>query len=121
MLTITAANKLLFYRISFFSVSIVILFLTLINPSHLVMLQSFNDKLEHASAFFVLTLLANKSFVEDEQVLIKTIALLAFGLFIEWAQSLTLYRDAEWLDVAADLTGIIVYWITIKLLSLRFS
>lgn len=114
-------KPILIYRIAFFSATIAILVLTLINPAHLMMIQGFNDKLEHAFAFFVLTFLANKSFVEDDQVLIKTIALLSFGLFIEWAQSLTLYRSAEWLDVTADLFGILLYWVLVRIYSLRFG
>jgi VanZ family protein len=36
------------------------------------------------------------------------LGLLAFGVFIEVCQRLVGYRSAEWLDVAADILGIIV-------------
>lgn len=35
------------------------------------------------------------------------LGLLAFGIFIELCQRLVGYRSAEWLDVAADMAGII--------------
>ena len=36
------------------------------------------------------------------------LGLLAFGIFIELCQRFVGYRSAEWLDVAADIVGIIV-------------
>ena len=36
------------------------------------------------------------------------LGLLAFGLFIEACQAMVSYRTADWIDVVADVTGIII-------------
>lgn len=63
------------------------------------------DKFEHISAFFVLTLLARMAW--PQRVRIMPATLLAYGIWIEWAQAVeAVGRTASGADIVADLIGI---------------
>ncbi|WP_339744392.1 VanZ family protein [uncultured Maricaulis sp.] len=65
------------------------------------------DKVQHISAFFVLTLLARMAWPRRVWVMPGT--LLAYGIWIEWAQALEgAGRTASGADIAADLIGITI-------------
>jgi len=119
VLSLTERNKVLIYRISFVIVTVSIFVLTLIKPSQLFSMPDISDKIQHAVAFFVLAFLADKSFFVHRYLLIKSGGLLAFGVLIEWAQSFTSYRSSDWHDVLADLAGILLYWLIIKVTDSR--
>jgi VanZ family protein len=70
-----------------------------------------NDKILHATAFFVLSLELNRASSTVKHRLRNIIALLIFGIFIEFAQSLTPAREASFYDVVADLVGILIFQI----------
>jgi len=72
---------------------------------------SVNDKIMHATGFLLLTWLCDFSFGHLTQRLWKSIAMLSFGLLIEFSQSFTRTRYPELLDAVADLAGISVYWL----------
>jgi VanZ family protein len=63
------------------------------------------DKYLHAFAFASLTLWFS-GLVEDRRSGALALALLAYGILIEWLQHFTTYRMAEVGDVAADAIGI---------------
>lgn len=64
------------------------------------------DKLNHAGAFAVLTLVASFAFPRSRHSLWLVLAgLLCYGAAIEVAQSFTPTRSAEWGDLLADLIG----------------
>ena len=69
------------------------------------------DKLMHTLAFFSLTILADMSFPPVRLMLQKIVALLAFGLLIEWIQSFLPWRSADLFDFIADCIGIACYLI----------
>jgi VanZ family protein len=60
-------------------------------------------------AFFVLSLELNQASSTIEHRLRNMGALLAFGIFIEFAQSLTPTREASVNDVIADIIGILLF------------
>ena len=67
------------------------------------------DKVLHASAFFVLSFLLNRSSSSIKKRIRNIFALLLFGIFIEIAQSFTSYRTTSVYDVIADLVGILLF------------
>ena len=75
-----------------------------------------NDKVAHALAFLLLTLLADISFPEARFSLRITYGLAAYGMLIECIQFFLPYRSFSLLDFAADLLGIGVYFIFLPLL-----
>ena len=72
------------------------------------------DKLLHASAFFILALLSEYSLfkLSKQSVWAIIIALMIYGLFIEITQSFLSYRDSSWRDLIANMTGIMLYFIS---------
>ncbi len=67
------------------------------------------DKLDHWLAFFALSFLANHAFPQRSFWRAIALALVAYGIGIEVAQSLTPDRDADAMDVVADSVGICIY------------
>ena len=64
------------------------------------------DKSTHAIVFAILTVWFAGQYRRQSYWRIA-LGLLMFGLLIELCQRMLIYRSAEWLDVAADVTGII--------------
>ncbi|MDB6060753.1 MAG: VanZ like protein [Verrucomicrobiaceae bacterium] len=73
------------------------------------------DKLDHWTAFFTLAFLANHSFPRLPFWRAIALALVAYGIGIEIAQSFTPTRDADPLDVVADSIGIVIYGAVLQL------
>ena len=67
------------------------------------------DKVNHVVAFFVLSLLADYSYLARSALAQKGIALLGFGLLIEGLQYQVGYRYFEIADLVADGGGILLY------------
>jgi len=74
------------------------------------------DKVLHASAFFVLSFLLNRSSSSIHRRIRNVIALLGFGILIEILQSFTTYRSTSIYDVLADLVGILLFQLTYSFL-----
>ena len=79
------------------------------------------DKLNHLGAFFVLALLTDYAFPSIAVGALKLLPLLGFGLLIEVLQDWVGYRYFEWLDVAADAAGIVVFWVVRRALRKTFD
>ncbi len=94
----------------FFSTVIFILYKAL-TPSNEIPFFHFEhaDKVLHASAFFVLSFLLNRSSSNITKRIRNIISLLAFGILIEILQSFTGYREVSFWDVVADLIGILIF------------
>ena len=67
------------------------------------------DKLNHLTAFFVLAMLTEYAFPKVSAVALKLLPLLGFGMLIEVLQYWVGYRYFEWLDVVADLAGLVLF------------
>ena len=78
------------------------------------------DKVIHASAFFVLSFLLNRSSSSIKKRIRNVSALLLFGIFIEIAQSFTTYRTPSLYDVIADLVGILLFQLTYSYFKQKF-
>lgn len=87
----------------------VILWLALsANPPRAAGLFDF-DKLNHLVAFFALALLTEYAFPRVIVIALKLLPLLGFGMLIEVLQYWVGDRYFEWLDVMADLAGLVVF------------
>ncbi len=76
-------------------------------------LPEINDKLVHMVVFFGLALLVDLTTARKPYWFWKGFPLLCYGVLIEVLQSFTAYRLFELADIAANASGIIVYF-TIK-------
>lgn len=65
------------------------------------------DKISHLSAFFVLTWLLRHAM--QVKVWQQIVILMSFGLFIELVQSNLPSRSASYLDLLADLLGVLLF------------
>jgi len=70
------------------------------------------DKVLHASAFFTLSFLLNRSSSSTSHRIRNMLSLLSFGILIEFLQSFTSYRTVSFGDVVADLVGILLFQAT---------
>jgi VanZ family protein len=75
------------------------------------------DKFNHFAAFAVLALLADYSFPAARFGAAKVLALAGYGVLIEIVQGFLPYREASFLDLAADGTGIAAYALCIPMLA----
>ena len=105
------------FKVLFFMTVIVILYKAL-TPSGGEPWFNFKhgDKLLHASAFFVLSFLLNRSSSSIEKRLRNMLSLLTFGILIEILQSFTGYRTVSVGDVLADLIGILLFQLSYSFL-----
>lgn len=79
-------------------------------PLQMAMAFSWQDKVEHAIAYACLLVLAKMAYTRSQPVWMLALALLGYGVLMEFAQSLTPYRTADIYDVFADATGLIIAW-----------
>jgi|SRR6185503_4373439 len=74
-----------------------------------------SDKLEHATAYFLLAAVADFAFPVVSYVL-KAVSLLGYGILMEILQRYVPGRAAELGDVAANATGILLFAVCVPLL-----
>ena len=89
----------------FFACALLVLVLTLV-PAPPPVLTTGWDKSNHLLAFAVMAWLGCKAF--PQRLAVMLLGLLAYGALIEIMQSFTPNRSAEWLDMFADLLGILL-------------
>jgi VanZ family protein len=104
------------FKVIFFITVIVILYKALMPPSEPFFDFPHADKFLHASAFFVLSFLLNRSSSSMNKRIRNMLSLLAFGILIEILQSFTGYREVSAGDVLADLVGILLFQFSYSLL-----
>ena len=106
------------FKVIFFITVIFILYKAL-TPTNGTPFLDFDhaDKLLHASAFFVLSFLLNRSSSDISKRIRNMVSLLAFGILIEILQSFTGYREVSVGDVLADLIGILMFQLVYSFLS----
>ena len=109
-----AKNGVLLFRLALASAVIIILYLTT-TPTDYEVVKNINDKLSHAFAFLVLSLLADFSFPGYKFSWAKTCPLFAYGMMIECIQYFLPYRSFSLLDIAADTLGISIYALSVPL------
>ena len=104
------------FKIIFFITVIVILYKALTPSGEPLFHFEHADKFLHASAFFVLSFLLNRSSSSVEKRIRNILSLLGFGILIEILQSFTGYREVSAADVLADLVGILLFQLTYSIL-----
>lgn len=70
------------------------------------------DKASHALAYFFLAYLGDRSFpslTNRKPLLVVTLGLFAYGVVIEGLQSQIPSREASWLDMVANTSGLVLY------------
>ena len=97
------------FKVVFFLAVIVILYKALTPSGEPFFHFRHADKVLHATAFFVLSFLLNRSSSSIEKRIRNTLSLFMFGVLIEILQSFTGYREVSALDVLADLVGIFIF------------
>ncbi|WP_233131566.1 VanZ family protein [Tenacibaculum holothuriorum] len=76
-----------------------------INISHL-------DKIEHAIAYFVLTITWLFAFIHHKNKILIIISCLFYGIIIEVLQAtITTYRTGDYYDILANSTGILLAYL----------
>lgn len=108
------AHLLLLFRCLFVLTLTAITCVSLVNPTELppLTLQVW-DKLQHASAYILLSFLLQRSFPDKAALstahLAQMFFLLGYGIIIEYVQGLTPYREASLSDIVANAVGIGCY------------
>jgi VanZ family protein len=87
----------------------ILYFSTTDNPGPIV--AATNDKVQHILAFGAMSLLSDFSFPRARFGWAKFLALVGFGVLIEFIQYFLPWREASFFDVVADSVGIVAYWI----------
>ena len=93
------------FRFIYFLYILTVFILSILPLGSLASLNE-HDKINHAIAFFILTGLGFLAY-KFRYIYLFFIGLF-FGVIIELFQSFTKYRSAEFLDLVADLSGIIL-------------
>ena len=68
-----------------------------------------NDKSNHLLAFAVMAWLSERGWPGRASAPVRWGALLGYALLIEWVQRGLPYREFSWLDVLADVLGMLAY------------
>ena len=104
------------FKVIFFITVIAILYKALTPPGTPILDFDNGDKVLHASAFIVLSFLLNRASSSMHRRIRNGLSLLAFGILIEFLQSFTSYRTVSFLDVVADLVGILLFQLSYSIL-----
>ena len=98
-------------------ITIIIAVLSLIKLGKLVPVNiSFLDKIQHAIAYFTLTLFWLFALYKRLKISVILLICLLYGIIIEGLQSvLTIYRVAELYDILANTTGIVLAYVFFEL------
>ncbi|MBD8525794.1 VanZ family protein [Pseudomarimonas arenosa] len=88
------------------------LVLALVKMPEIEWTPNYFDKIEHALGFCLMMLYAGMLFPQGRRW--AALGLLLYGIKIELLQMLVPWRGAEWLDLAADVLGILAAWLLLS-------
>ncbi len=108
-------NSTIIFRLLFVFALVVITWLATIELTY-PHVENINDKISHIAAFYILALLSDFSFPNDNFGLNKVSALLVYGLLLEMIQYFLPYRTFSLLDLMADGIGLAGYFFSLPLL-----
>jgi VanZ family protein len=108
-------NNIITFRLALAAALVVVTHLATTQMNYPVV-ENLNDKVNHILAFYVLGFLTDFSFPWKRFGLSKVLPLLGFGLLIEVIQYFLPYRSFSFYDLAADATGLAVYWFSLPAL-----
>jgi VanZ family protein len=95
-------------QLLFWALVCVTVVMSLLPVEQLPQAAHFWDKAQHALGFAALAFLGLQ--VGARRPLGTLLALAVLGLGIEWAQSLTGWRQGDWQDWLADVVGLVLGW-----------
>ncbi len=93
-------------RTLWISATVLVLITALVPVPHIRELPSQTDKLVHLLCYFVLGLLATLSQRGTVPRFSAAAAMAVFGIVVELLQGLLPWRSFEWLDIAANFSGV---------------
>lgn len=100
----------LFYRWSFFLALIAVTVLSLA-PLPSGQLFQWEDKIKHALAYGVLFYLSVQAYRHKRPLWILAAGLAVYGTLMEFFQSFSGYRYADYWDMLANILGIVIVWL----------
>ena len=98
-------HRALWWALNALALSVVAL-ASLLSPSHLPVSTGGHDKLWHAAAYFVVTLLWRPLLPRAAWLGLVWLGLIGFGALLEVLQGLGGVRSFEWLDMLANGSGV---------------
>jgi len=104
------ASVIFRFRCAFALAMIVVTAMALLPPAELPVTLTLWDKANHALAYFFLAWLGDRSFPTSRRApLLVFFSLFIYGMAIEALQSQIPSRQASWLDMLANGTGLMLY------------
>ncbi len=103
------------YKILFYITALTVFILAIVPNDHIDIYIDNADKIKHIIAFFTLSYLLNRASSTISHRLRNMIALLLFGIFIEFVQSYLIYRSSSIYDIYADLIGILLFQLLLSI------
>lgn len=97
-----------YYKVLFYIAVLGVLYFAIV-PDNIAIPSVYADKMKHATAFFVLSLLLNRASSTMQHRFRNMGVLLLFGLFIEIIQSFFPNRESSLADILADAAGISLF------------
>ncbi len=104
-----------YYKILFYITASAVFILAIIPNDHLNAYIDNADKVKHFIAFFTLSYLLNRASSTIAHRLRNMMALLLFGIFIEFVQIYLIYRSSSIYDIYADLVGILLFQLSLSI------
>ncbi|MDG1693282.1 MAG: VanZ family protein [Porticoccaceae bacterium] len=96
------------YRATFWCLLVVVGLFSVVTLEPIQHIFDWQDKLHHLLAYAVLFWLLLGAYEQQQKLWKLAILLAAFSGLIEIAQSYTGYRQADWMDLLANIIGILV-------------
>jgi len=103
------ANPLFAQALFYSAVLVACIFATM--PASVLAQPNINDKVLHATSFLLLAFLLHGAHTRLH-VVVQLFILLLIGLAIECLQAFLPYRFFDWWDLAADLVGASIYYLS---------
>jgi VanZ family protein len=103
------------YKILFYITAIAVFIFAVVPNDHLNNYLDNADKWKHFTAFFTLSYLLNRASSTLTHRIRNMIALLVFGIFIEFVQIYLIYRTSSIYDIYADMVGILLFQVLLSL------
>lgn len=98
------------------AVSVVIISILALKPSVIFISPAISDKIQHAFAFYVLSLLVDFAFPKSPFNAVKIFFLMGYGSAIEIFQMFVPGRKSSFGDLVADGVGIVLFMFSVPLL-----
>ncbi len=103
------------YKKLFYITAFAVFILAIVPDDHINAYIDNADKVKHFIAFFTLSYLLNRASSTIIHRLRNMVALLLFGIFIEFVQIFLIYRSSSIYDIYADLVGILLFQLLLSL------